>query len=176
MQTEQVTRNDLALAALRVSLGAVFVIFGQYKVFGTGFTRGGGFQFWIDGFLPDRAYPFMVPVLKTFVLPHATAIAFIVAYGELAIGLALILGVLVRTASTFGLIYMLLLLFSANYPVAADYPGGQPAFWEYFGAASDHLFAVLCFATLMIGRADRVMTLRAILKRKMTARDRPSVS
>ncbi|HEV2442018.1 MAG TPA: DoxX family protein [Steroidobacteraceae bacterium] len=160
------TRNDVALAGLRVILGAIFIIFGQYKVFGTGFTRGGGFQFWVGGFLPDRAYPFMAPVLKGFVLPHATAIAFLVAYGELAIGIALVAGVLVRTASTFGLIYMLLLLFSANYPVASDYPGGQSAFWEYFGASSDHLFAVLCFATLMVGRADRVLTLPSMLKRK----------
>ncbi|HEV2271182.1 MAG TPA: DoxX family protein [Steroidobacteraceae bacterium] len=167
MQTKEVTRNDVALAGLRVILGVIFVIFGQYKVFGTGFTRGGGFQFWVDGFLPDRAYPFMVPVLKGFVLPHATAIAFLVGYGELAIGIALVAGVLVRTASAFGLIYLLLLLFSANYPVASDYPGGQSAFWEYFGASSDHLFAVLCFATLMVGRADSVLTLRPLLKRKV---------
>lgn len=73
---------------------------------------------------------------------------------------------LVRTASTFGLIYMLLLLFSANYPVASNYPGGQSAFWEYFGASSEHLFGVLCFATLMIGRADRILTLRPLLGRK----------
>ncbi|HEY1892316.1 MAG TPA: DoxX family protein [Steroidobacteraceae bacterium] len=170
MQTEEVTRNDVALAGLRLLLGAIFVIFGQYKVLGTGFTRGGGFQFWINGFLPDRAYPFMVPVLKAFVLPHATAMAFLVAYGELAIGIALIVGVLIRAASTFGLIYMLLLLFSANYPVASDYPGGQSAFWEYFGAASDHLFAVLCFATLTIGRSDRVLTLSRMIKRSLSER------
>lgn len=166
MKTEEVVRNDVALAGLRIVLGAIFVIFGQYKVLGTGFTLGGGFQFWIHGFLPDRAYPFMVPVLRDFVLPHATAIAFLVAYGELAIGLALILGVLVRTASMFGLIYLLLLLFSANYPVASDYPGGQSAFWEYFGASSEHLFAVLCFATLVVGRSDRVLTLRHILRKR----------
>ena len=160
MQTEEVTRNDVALAGLRITLGAIFLIFGQYKVFGSGFTRGGGLQFWVDGFLQGRAYPFMVPVLKSFVLPHATAIAFLVAYGEVAIGLALVLGVLVRTASAFGLIYMLLLLFSANYPVASDYPGGQFAFWEYFGASSEHLFGVLCFATLVIARADRILALR----------------
>ena len=160
MKTEDVTRNDVALAGLRVTLGAIFLIFGQYKAFGSGFTRGGGFQFWIDGFLQGRAYPFMVPVLKSFVLPHATAIAYLVAYGELAIGVALVSGVLVRTASAFGLIYMLTLLFSANYPVASDYPGGQFAFWEYFGASSEHLFGVLCFATLTLARADRILALR----------------
>src|SRR5580692_10851899 len=109
-------RNAAALAALRMSLGALFLIFAQYKVFGTGFTLGGGFQYWINRFLADGAYPFMAPVLRQFVLPHATAIAFLVAYAELAIGLALVLGILVRPASIAGFIYMLTLMFSANYP------------------------------------------------------------
>jgi len=59
---------------------------------------------------------FMAPVLRGFVLPHATSIAFLVAYGELAIGLALVLGILVRSASFCGLIFMLTMLFSSDYP------------------------------------------------------------
>src|SRR5205807_9433033 len=92
-------RNARALALLRIGIGLLFLIFGEYKVFGTQFTLHGGFQFWINRFLQGGAYPFMAGVLKNFVLPHATAVAFLVAYGELAIGLALILGILVRTAS-----------------------------------------------------------------------------
>src|ERR1700722_6875502 len=88
--------NERALAFMRISLGILFLIFGQYKVFGTQFTLHGGFQFWINKFLEEGAYPFMIPVLRGFVLPHATAIAFLVAYGELAIGLALLFGLVVR--------------------------------------------------------------------------------
>jgi thiosulfate dehydrogenase (quinone) large subunit len=113
-------RNTVAIAGLRIAVGILFLIFGEYKVFGTAFTLGGGFQFWINRFLADGAYPFMIPVLRNFVLPHGTAIAFLVAYGEFAIGVALIFGVLVRPASVFGLIYMISLLFSSNYPG----PGG----------------------------------------------------
>ena len=58
----------------------------------------------------------MVPVLKNFVLPHATPIAFLAAYGELAIGIALVFGRWVRAASLCGLVYMATLLFSSNYP------------------------------------------------------------
>jgi uncharacterized membrane protein YphA (DoxX/SURF4 family) len=82
----------MVLAALRISVGALFLIFGEYKVFSTHFTLDGGFQFWINRFLMEGAYPFMVPVLQKFVLPHATATAFLVAYGEFAIGVALIFG------------------------------------------------------------------------------------
>jgi uncharacterized membrane protein YphA (DoxX/SURF4 family) len=81
-----------ALTALRISIGCIFLIFAEYKVFGTQFTLHGGFQYWINLFIAGGAYPFMLPVLKGFVLPHATAIAFVVAYCELAIGLSLVLG------------------------------------------------------------------------------------
>ena len=142
------------MAFLRISVGTLFLIFGQYKVFATQFTLHGGFQFWINKFLEDGAYPFMIPVLRGFVLPHVTAIAFLVAYGELAIGMALVFAVLVRPASAFGLLYMLTLLFSANYP------GAHAPFWQYFGASLDHLVLALCFLSFLIGNSSAAWSLR----------------
>ncbi len=144
------TRNSHALALLRIGVGILFLIFGQYKVFGTAFTLHGGFQFWINKFLEGGAYPFMAPILRGFVLAHATSIAFLVAYGELAIGLALVLGVLVRSASFCGLVFMLTMLFSS------DYPGAEAPFWQYFGASLSHSVFALCFAAFLLGRADSV--------------------
>lgn len=138
-----------ALAILRTSIGALFLVLAEYKVFGTQFTRGGGFQYWINSFLESGAYPLMVPVLRNFVLPHATAIAFLVAYGELAIGIALVLGRWVRAASLCGLIYMATLLFSSNYP------GPHAPLWQYFGAALNHLVLGMCFATFAITRSEK---------------------
>ena len=154
MQLNTRDQNTIALAALRISVGTLFLIFGEYKVFGAGFTQGGGFQFWIDRFLAEGAYPFMVPVLEKFVLPHATSISFFVAYGELAIGLALVLGVVVRLASICGAVYMLTLLFSSNYP------GAQAPVWEYLGASLDHSALALCFGTFIFGQADRALSVR----------------
>jgi uncharacterized membrane protein YphA (DoxX/SURF4 family) len=142
------TRNSQALAMLRIGVGALFLIFAEYKVFGTQFTLHGGFQFWINKFLAGGVYPFMEPVLRGFVLPHATLFAFLTAYGELAIGLALLLGVWVRPASASGLVFMLALLFSS------DYPGSQAPFWQYFGASLSHSVFALCFAAFLVGRAD----------------------
>src|SRR5216684_5520418 len=98
------TRNGRALEGLRICIGILFLIFAEYKVVSTQFTLGGGFQFWINRFLEHGAYPFMTPILKDFVLPHATPIAFLVAYSELLIGLSLVTGILVRTASVCGLV------------------------------------------------------------------------
>jgi thiosulfate dehydrogenase [quinone] large subunit len=151
--------NAKALAYLRIGVGVFFLVFGEYKVFGTKFTLGGGFQGWINDFVTDGAYPFMVPVLRGFVLPHGTAFAFLVAYGELAIGVSLVTGLLVRAASISGLIYMLALLFSANYP------GPGAALWKYFGASLDHSVLALCFGAFIIGRPSDILSLRPLLRR-----------
>ena len=148
-----------SLALLRIAVGCLFLIFAQYKVFGTQFTLHGGFQYWINLFLQGGAYPFMVPVLKNVVLLHATAIAFMVAYGELAIGIALVLGILVRAASIGGLIYMLTLLFSSNYP------GSHAPFWQYFGASLEHLVLAMCFAAFALTRREEIWSLARLARR-----------
>jgi uncharacterized membrane protein YphA (DoxX/SURF4 family) len=154
--------NALALAVLRICVGALFLIFAEYKVIGTQFTLHGGFQFWINRFLEDGAYPFMKPILKNFVLAHATPLAFFVAYGELAIGISLVTGILVRAASFFGLIFMVSLLFSSNYP------GPQAPLWQYFGASLDHSVLALCFLTFLIGRTDTALSIQALRRKSKT--------
>jgi uncharacterized membrane protein YphA (DoxX/SURF4 family) len=154
MPTPSEVQNARALAVLRIGVGLFFLIFAQYKIFGTQFTLHGGFQFWINKFLSEgSAYPFMEPILRGFVLPHATPIAFLVAYGELAIGLALILGALARAASSAGLVFMLTLMF------ASDYPGATAPLWQYLGASLSHSVFALCFVTFLLGDAGAAWSL-----------------
>jgi len=155
MNPRATERNSLALAGLRIAVGVLFLIFAQYKVFGTQFTLHGGFEWWINNFLKDgAAYPFARVVLERVVLPHARVFAFMAAYGELAIGLSLVSGVLVRVASAGGLVYMMALLFSSNYPGA-----GAPL-WQYFGASLDHSVLALCFLTFLAGEPEAALALR----------------
>ena len=152
-----------ALAGLRIAVGVLFLIFAEYKVVGREFIHGGGFDGWINRFLSEHtAYPFMEPVLRGFMLPNHTAIAYLASYGELAIGLALVLGVFVRAASICGIVYMLTLLFSSNYP------GPRAPLWEYFGASLEHLVFALCFAAFAFAGNGGVGVLH-----RFTARDRP---
>jgi uncharacterized membrane protein YphA (DoxX/SURF4 family) len=147
--------NSQALAALRIAVGILFLIFAQYKVFGTQFTLGGGFQYWINLFLKEGGtYPFMVDVLKNFVLPNATPIAFLVAYGELAIGVSLVTGIWVRAASACGAVFMITLMLSANYP------GPHVEFWRYFGASLEHSVFLLCFLAFLVSDPAQDWSLR----------------
>jgi thiosulfate dehydrogenase (quinone) large subunit len=161
------TTSARSLTALRIAVGCLFLIFAEYKVFGMQFTRGGGFQYWINLFLQGRAYPFMVPVLRNFVLPHATFVAFLVAYGELAIGLAMVSGILVRPASVCGMIYMLTLLFSSNYP------GANAPLWQYFGASLDHSVLALCFCAFALTNPEELWSIHG-LRRRSLSRERTS--
>jgi uncharacterized membrane protein YphA (DoxX/SURF4 family) len=138
------TRNDRALALLRIAVGIFFIIFGEYKLAGSGFIHG-GFRGWIERFIADGAYPFMLPLLKGFVLQHDLAFGWLVAAGESAIGLSLVLGLAVFPASAAGLLLMLSLLFSSNYP------GPGKPLWVYFGASLDHSILALCFCAFLLG-------------------------
>lgn len=164
MSRSEPRANDYSLAWLRIAVGVLFLIFAQYKLLGTQFIYGGGFESWIHRFFAQGAvYPFMVPVLRDLVLPHARFFAYLSSYGELGIGLAFAFGILMRPASFCGLAYMLALLFSSNYP------GRHAPVWEYFGASLNHLVLALCFVAFGMSNADRVWSLSSYLRRKFAS-------
>jgi len=146
--------NAVALAVVRITVGCFFFVFGQYKVFGTGFTLHGGFTHTVQGFVQEGAFPFMVPLLNGILAHCATAMAFAVAYGELLIGISLVLGVWTRVASFFGFLLMMAMWLSGGYP------GTHVAFWRYWGASLDWSIFALCFVALMMGRPEEVWALR----------------
>jgi uncharacterized membrane protein YphA (DoxX/SURF4 family) len=146
--------NAHAMAFLRIAVGALFLVLAQYKIFSGAFVHG-GFESWVHGLLRSgSAYPFVAPVLQNVVLTHAEFFAFIVAYGELAIGLGLVLGALVTPVSTIGFIYMLTLLFSTNYP------GAHAAPWEYLSASLNHLVLAICFLTFILGEPENAWSVQ----------------
>ena len=154
-------RNSTALATLRIIVGIFFLLFGQYKVFGTNFTMHGGFEGWIRSFLAEGAYPWMKPVLLHWILPHARVCAFATAYGELLIGMGLVTGVLTRVASVFGTALMALLWASAGYP------GAHVALWRYFGASLQWSVFMACFVTFILGEPEARWSLTPYLQRAM---------
>lgn len=155
-------RNTTALSTLRIVVGIFFVLFGEYKVFGTDFTVHGGFETWVRSFLAEGAYPWMKPVLQQVILPHARVCAFMVAYGELMIGLALVLGVLTRAASMFGIVLMTLLWASDGYP------GQHVALWRYFGASLQWSVFASCFVAFLIGEPEARWALAPRLHQRLS--------
>ena len=137
------TRAAGRLAALiRMAAGAIFVAEGYAKTTGD-FVRGGfGTQ---AREIAAKAWPFWSRFLHGVVLPNAAAVAWLVALGELAVGLGLLLGLFTRVASSGGALLVLSFLLGQSYV-----PGGSWDRWVTAGLVSK--FAILLL--LLIGLAD----------------------
>ncbi len=87
------------ITVLRVYTGVFFLYYGFGKVRNPNFAEG------LAGFINSRleeSFGFMRPFLESAVLPNKALFAFLVSWGEFAIGIALILGLATRWASVAG--------------------------------------------------------------------------
>lgn len=91
--------NTWPIVLLRVYTGVFFLYFGFGKISRGNFDEG------LTGFINSRleeSVGFFKPFLESVVLPNASVFAFLVSWGELLIGLALIVGLATRYASIAG--------------------------------------------------------------------------
>lgn len=149
----EVTSGRRVLAFCRVFVGGMFLLFGEYKIFGREFAFGGQFLHWVTGFSP---FAFYKPFLEHWVVPHPVFWAYLVGLGEFAIGLSLISGFWVRAASVGGFVEM------ANLFAATGMaPGPNAPLWRYFGANLDHICPALLFLIFFSTRAGETWGLDA---------------
>lgn len=93
------------LALLRIYVGVYFLIASWGKV-----MRGADFPKVLPGFFENfagKTPAFYQAFLDAVVLPNVTLVGYLVAYGELALGLALIAGFMTRLASILGIFMVL---------------------------------------------------------------------
>ncbi|MFZ0213707.1 MAG: DoxX family protein [Candidatus Acidiferrales bacterium] len=149
------------IAAVRVLTGIIFLFFGEYKIAGPAFAHG-GFEGWIHGWLNANGPVGLYGVfLQKFVLVHPVLCARIVGWGELAIGIALLLGLFVRAASIGGAIHMISLALATWYA-----PGHGAAAWKYFGANLDHIPLLFLFAIFFAARAGETWGIDSALRKR----------
>ena len=139
------------IAATRIVTGIFFLLFGEYKVAGPAWAYG-GFEKWIRGYVDgNMPFGFYKPVLVDFALVHPVLCARMVAWGELAIGLSMVLGLLVRPASIGGAVLMINMVLATWFAPGHDAPA-----WQYIGANLDHLPLLLLFVIFYATRAGEV--------------------
>jgi thiosulfate dehydrogenase [quinone] large subunit len=150
------------IAAMRIATGIIFLFFAEYKIASPAFAYG-GFEGWIREFVNgNMPVGFFRPVLVNFALVHPVLCARLVAWGELAIGLGLVLGLLVRPASIGGAVLMILLALSTWFA-----PGHGAPYWRYFGANLDHIPLLFLFAIFYASRAGDVWGLDGWLRTRV---------
>ncbi|MGH9730313.1 MAG: DoxX family protein [Candidatus Acidiferrales bacterium] len=149
------------IAVARIFTGIIFLFFGEYKIAGPEFAHA-SFSVWVRGWLSqNEPVGFYGAFLEKFVLVHPVLCARIVGWGELAIGIALVLGLFVRVASVGGAIHMISLALATWYA-----PGHGVATWRYFGASLDHVPLLFLFAIFFAMRAGETWGVDAVLGRQ----------
>ena len=132
-----------AIGACRVVTGIFFLLFGEYKVFGSEFAHS-GFTQYLQGYIQQTAVSFYRPVLS-FVLAHVVFFGYLVGVVELFIGLSLVVGICIRVASVVGMLHMISLTLATWWD-----PGHGAPVWRYFGAELDHLPLLLLFVIFFV--------------------------
>jgi uncharacterized membrane protein YphA (DoxX/SURF4 family) len=135
------------IAVARIATSVFFLLFGQYKLFGSGFAHG-GFQEYLQDFIQNGAVSFYRPILANLILPHATFFGYVVGVVEMFVGICLLLGIWVRPASVVGSLHMLSLTLATWWQ-----PGHGVPVWRYFGAELDHLPLLLLFLIFYVADA-----------------------
>jgi len=129
------------IALLRISVGIMFLIACYPKI-----IAGADWPGRMLGFLKfqaDKSYPFYRDALETLVIPNAEVFAYLVAYGELAVGISLVFGIATRLGTGAGLFMV------TNFLLAK---GG--AFWV--PSANDPMY-ILALITLLFSNAGLVL-------------------
>jgi len=93
------TLRNWPIVLLRVYTGVFFAYYGLKKIVGGGFTDG------MAGFLSSKAddsVGWYRVIVEAVIVPMQGLFAFLVAYGELALGMALIIGLATRYAAYAG--------------------------------------------------------------------------
>ncbi|WP_144560147.1 DoxX family protein [Shouchella miscanthi] len=98
---------QVALTVLRIALGWMWFSSGIGKVMGGEFNAGGFLQAAaanpvLKGGTEEVAYPLYVAFLENVAIPYADLFSFMVMWGEVFVGIALIIGLFTKTAGFFG--------------------------------------------------------------------------
>jgi thiosulfate dehydrogenase [quinone] large subunit len=138
-----------ALVLLRIYLGVVFLLAALPKL-SRDFTPA------LVGFLEEvaltKGHPFYHEFVRQVAMPNAAVFAWLVTWGELAVGVLLILGLLTRLSA------MVALLLALNYMLAKGA-------WFWTASSTDAAFAVISLA-LMVGAAGRTLGVDSFLARR----------
>ncbi len=135
-----------SIAFARIVTGAMFLCEGYGKVTGTFLSA--GFAKTVEQMAKD-GFPFWRPILEKFVRPHPAPFAWAIAAGEIAIGLSLLSGFLVRGACAGGILMMISIGIGSSWP-----PAGAP--WNQYVTAwltqAAYMLLFLIFASADAGR------------------------
>jgi thiosulfate dehydrogenase (quinone) large subunit len=145
-QIQQGILARATLTFLRIYFGIILLVAGIPK-------HQSDFTPHLTGFLNEvalvKGHPFYQEFVRAVVLPHTQIFACLVSWGEVLLGIALVLGLCTRLAAAAALLLML------NYMFAKGN-------WPWYPSSNDAAFAAISLA-LLVGAAGRTLGLDIFL-------------
>lgn len=117
MFMEFIRNNKIAagiLTLLRVYLGWSWMTAGWGKVTGEPFNAAGYLNGVVNNEMVAQQYPTYHAFIESFALPNAGVFSLMVAWGELLVGIGLLLGVLTTAAAFFGIMMNFAFMFAGT--------------------------------------------------------------
>lgn len=139
------------MAAARIVVGLLFIVFAQYKLLNGQFAHE-GYQKYVTGYVQESAVGFYKPFLRA-TLKYPVFAGYAVGVAELLIGLSMIVGFWVRPFAVVGALFMLNLFFSTW-----NLPANTPA-WRYFGNQLENISLFLLFLLFFVHSAGETLGL-----------------
>jgi thiosulfate dehydrogenase (quinone) large subunit len=149
-------------AIVRILTGVLFVAEGLSKISGH-FVRG-GFAGQVGG-IAASSFPFWRQFLETVVVPRAGLFAWMIALGELAVGVGLLVGFLTRVAAGGGALLMLAIA------LGQSRPGPDAAWGDWITSGLTPKLGFLLFVLLLAVNPGKIWGFDA-RRRGKTARIR----
>ncbi len=144
-------KSSTAMAAARIVVGLLFIMFAQYKLLHGQFAHE-GYQKYVTGYVQESAVGFYKPFLRA-TLKYPVVSGYAVGVAELLIGLSMVLGFLVRPFAIVGALFMVNLFFSTW-----NLPATTPA-WRYLGNQLETISLFLLFSLFFVHHAGETLGL-----------------
>jgi len=142
--------RDWPILLLRIYTGIFFVYYGFGKL-----RRGGDFADGLAGFVNgnlDNSFGFYRPFLESVVLPNKAVFAFLVSWGEFAVGIAVLLGLATRYAAAAGAVMVACFWFAKGQGFLAAQNHDAIWFVIFIVLAGLHAGRVMSLDQKLVGR------------------------
>ena len=142
--------RDWPILLLRVYTGVFFAYYGFGKL-----RRGDSFADGLAGFVNgnlENSFGFFRPFLESVVLPNKAVFAFMVGWGELLIGIAMVLGLATRYAAVAGAVMVACFWFAKGQGFLAAQNHDAVWFMVFVVLAGLHAGRVMSLDQKLVGR------------------------
>ncbi|MEM5802056.1 MAG: TQO small subunit DoxD [Candidatus Aenigmatarchaeota archaeon] len=143
-----VNNSDFWLSVIRIVFGILWISAGLEKVLSPEYVP--GFAKTIEKFMNKNPNEWYIPFLQNFVIPNSTWLAYLISYGQLITGLALVSGLLINFFLAYAVFMNINFYFGAG--------------WLSISTAMLNLLMIVIQIILLLSPGSKTLSLDYLIK------------